>query len=259
MSLKFEFDNFKEASTFGKNLSRNLNATSRHERDENKHIIVVPEKKLNGIAVAALTVSIVTAGLISGQHYLDEERFSMVVSAMQRANPEFVEMTASQIGAYLSNLAPEQLQGVVSNTKGVYHEILYVDSLNSEGLEAEATLHYDLNNPGSDVVFSNGGEIFNEIQLKATDSVSYVNEHLEKYPNIEVLATEEVASRIDGVGSSGFSNSLLEQDVAASFGVFISANDVSDSITEATSSTVTDEAFGFGPLSIITGLLFGIF
>lgn len=75
MSLNFEFNNFKDASDFGKNLSRNLRATSRLERDDGKHVIVVPEKYLNGVAATALVVSIVTAGLISGQHYLDQERF----------------------------------------------------------------------------------------------------------------------------------------------------------------------------------------
>ncbi len=48
MSLKFEFNNFKDACDFGKNLSRNLRASSRFERDEGKHVIVVPEKNLNG-------------------------------------------------------------------------------------------------------------------------------------------------------------------------------------------------------------------
>lgn len=259
MSLKFEFDNFREASEFGRNLSRNLRATSRHERDEGKHIIVIPEKNLNGIAATALAVSIVTAGLISDKHYLDEERFGMVVDAMQRANPELASMTPAQIGGYLSNFTPEQLQGVVNNTKGVYHEMLYVDSVNSAGLENEAALHSDINNPGSDVVFSSDGEIYNEVQIKATDSVSYVNEHFEKYPNIDVVATEEVASKINGVESSGFSNSILEQDVSTGFEQLISNDDTSDAVTETVSSAVTDEAIGLGPISIITGLLFGIF
>lgn len=259
MSLKFEFDNFKDASEFGKNLSRNLSATSRHQRVGSKHVIEISEKSINAVAATALAVSIVAAGLISGQHYLDEERFSMVVDAMQRANPELASMTPSQIGEHLSNLAPEQLQGVVSNTKGVYHEMLYVDSVNGEGIETEAALHSDINHPGSDVVFSNDGEIYNEIQIKATDSISYVSEHLEKYPNIDVVATEEVASKIDGVESSGFSNAILEKDVSTGSDQLISNSDASDAVTETASSAVTDEVTGLGPISIITGLLFGIF
>ncbi|QBF84439.1 hypothetical protein EXU30_18530 [Shewanella maritima] len=259
MSLKFEFDSFKGASDFGKNLSRNLRASSRHERDHDKHIIVVPENNLNGVAATTLVVSIVTAGLMSGQHYLDQERFGTVVEAMQRANPELANMTPGQVGEHLSLLSHEQLQGVVNNTKGVYHEMLYVDAVNGAGLETEASIHSEINTPGSDVVFSSEGEVYNEIQLKATDSVSYVNEHLEKYPNIEVLATEEVASKIDGVESSGFSNSVLEQDVSTGFEQLISNADATDTATEAISSAVTDEVIGLGPISLVTGLLFGIF
>lgn len=168
-------------------------------------------------------------------------------------------MTPGQIGEYLSSLMLEQLQGVVNNTKGVYHEMLYVDSANRDGLEAEASLHSDINTSGSDVVFSSDGEIYNEVQLKATDSVSYVNEHFEKYPNIEVMATEEVASKIDGVESTGFSNSVLETDVSTGFEQLKSNADSSDSTTETISSAVTDETIGLGPISIVTGLLFGIF
>ncbi len=183
----------------------------------------------------------------------------MVVEAIQRANPELASMTPGQIGEYLSNLTPEQLQGVVSNTKGVYHEMLYVDSVNGDGLEAEASLHSDINTSGSDVVFSSNGEIYNEVQLKATDSMSYVNEHFEKYPNTEVMATEEVASKIDGVESTGFSNSALEQDVSTGFEQLISNADPSDAATETISSAVADESIGLDPISIVTGLLFGIF
>lgn len=259
MSFKFEFDSFKDASEFGKNLSRNLKVTSRHECGESKHIIVIPEQNLNGVAATALAVSIVTAGLISGQYYLNEDRFTMIISAMQRVNPELSNMTPTGIGDYLGNLSPDQLQGVVSNTKGVYHEMLYVDSLSGAGPGIEVALHPDINHPGSDVVFSSDGEIYNEVQLKATDSISYVNEHYEKYPNIDVIATDEVASKIDGVESSGFSNSILEQDVSTEIVQLVSGNDVPEEVTETISSSLVEETLGIGPLSIVTGLLFGIF
>ena len=259
MSLNFEFDNFRNASQFGKNLSRNLGVISSHTISGKKHVIVIPEKKLDGIAAATLAVSIVTAGMISGRHYLGEGQFAVVVAALQRANPVLAAMTPAQIGDHLSSLTPEQLQGVVSNTKGVYHEMLYVDSVNSAGVENEAALHSEINYPGSDIVFSKNGEVCNEVQLKATDSVSYVNEHLEKYPNIDVVATEEVAAKMQGVESSGFSNAALEQDVSTGLDQLISNSDASEAVTETVSSVVTDEAFGLGPISIITGLLFGIF
>jgi len=193
MSLEFEFNRIEDAREFGKNVSRNLKATSVHERRGSKHFIVIPEKNLNKLAASTLAVGIVAAGLVSGQPYLDEEKFGMVVDAMQRANPKLANLTDPEIGEYLSNLTSDQMQGLISNTKGVYHEMLYVDTYNGSTLESEASLHPELNNPGADVIFTTEGEVVREVQLKATDSTSYVNEHLEKYPNLEVLATEEAA------------------------------------------------------------------
>ena len=71
-----------------------------------------------------------------------------------------------------------------------------------------------MNHPGADVRLVNRttGET-TDVQLKATDSISYVREHQERCPDVEVLATEEVASPVHGVASSGFSNADLSRDV----------------------------------------------
>ncbi|KZY42509.1 MULTISPECIES: hypothetical protein [unclassified Oleiphilus] len=256
MDLKFEFDNSADAFSFSRNLTRSLKVASCFERDEDKHLVVVREKSLTDISASALAVSIVTAGLVNGQQYFDKEKFILVIEAMQRANPALVDMTSPQIGEYLASLSPEQLQGVVSNTKGVYHEMLYVDSVNSAG--GEAVLHEDLNNPGSDVVIREDGAL-SEVQLKATDNVTYVNEHIEKYPDIDVVATTEVAAKIDGVESSGFSNESLEQDVTSGVEELIAGNDTADVVVSNLTSSVAEESIGLGPISILTGLLFGIF
>ena len=52
-----------------------------------------------------------------------------------------------------------------------------------------------------------------EYQLKATDSVSYVNEHVIRHPSVKVVATDEVASKIEEVQSSGNLNADLENKV----------------------------------------------
>lgn len=98
MDLKFEFNNSTDAFSFSRNLSTSLQVTSRFERDEDKHLVVVREKSLNHISATALAVSIVTAGLVNGQQYFDEEKFNMVIDAMQRANPGLIDMTLPQIG-----------------------------------------------------------------------------------------------------------------------------------------------------------------
>ena len=52
------------------------------------------------------------------------------------------------------------------------------------------------------------------MQLKAVATEAQVLEHLARYPDIEVRVTEEVADKMAGVESSGFSNAELTRDVS---------------------------------------------
>ena len=115
-----------------------------------------------------------------------------------------------------SRYSPEQLQGISNNVKGLYHEIRFVQAENTDGDDIEAELYELTNHPGADVRLINTatGEVA-DIQLKATNSVHYVGEHLDRYPDIYVLATEEVSKNLSGVESSGFSNEELTNDVSA--------------------------------------------
>lgn len=259
MSLEFGFSRFKDATEFGKKLSSNLQTTSVLEQRDNKHFIVIPESKLTKLAASTLVVSIAIAGLASGNQHLTDEKYQMVIDSIQRANPSLANLTEPEIGVYLSNLTSEQMSGVVNNTKGVYHEMLFVDAHNVAGLNTKAALHEELNNPGADITFTEDGEVIGEIQLKATDSSSYVNEHIEKHPEIEVLATEEVANSMVEVGSTGISNTEITNDVVNSFDELKSIADTTDVVSETVTATIVDESIGFGPISIIAGLLFGIF
>ena len=71
----------------------------------------------------------------------------------------------------------------------------------------------EANFPGADVQFFLDGDIVREVQLKAINSPTLVYEHLERYPDIEILVTEETAAILDGIGSSGLSNAVLSRDV----------------------------------------------
>ena len=55
-----------------------------------------------------------------------------------------------------------------------------------------------------------------ELQLKATDSVSYINVTLEEHPDVAIVATSEVAAHFDSemVIDSGISEAVLEDAVA---------------------------------------------
>lgn len=73
--------------------------------------------------------------------------------------------------------------------------------------------------PGWDLRILNAdGTVAEELQLKATESLGYVQQALERYPDIEVLTTEEAAGRADEltgrVLSSGITDQELEKTVS---------------------------------------------
>ena len=61
------------------------------------------------------------------------------------------------------------------------------------------------------------GDTVREVQLKAVLSADAIYKHLARYPEIEVMATGEVASQVPGVEASGFLNSDLTDSVNSAF------------------------------------------
>lgn len=135
----------------------------------------------------------------------------------------------------LKALAPDsnQVTGFMSNWKGIYHEILVRDSLNDsqqvgsvmlkEG--QRAVLPDATNQPGLDLRILNAdGTEDSVLQAKATNEIGLLSEALEKYPHIQIVATNEVADEMadkfleERVSASGFDNedllSRLEQPMA---------------------------------------------
>lgn len=163
-------------------------------------------------------ISIVPAVLLK---LLDQESHAftpdemMVIEAIKRSDNDLVDADIGEISSYLSQYSPAQLQGISNNVKGIYHEIRFVEAENTDGDDIEAELYELTNHPGADVRLINTatGEV-TDLQLKAANSVHYVGEHLNRYPDIDVLATEEVSNNLSGVGASGFSNDELTNDVS---------------------------------------------
>lgn len=169
---------------------------------------------------------------------VDEE---LVLDALRRSAKHLEGATTEDLAAYLAALAPDQLRGVVSNVKGIYHELLFVHAENIDADDVSARVFEATNHPGADVEFIVDGDVIQAVQLKAVASPQAIFEHLARYPDIEVLATKEVASTLQGIASSGFSNVQLSGDVER---VFTQISDPGPSLeTEIADGAATSALF----------------
>ena len=150
----------------------------------------------------------------------------LVIDALRRSNNSLTEASHEELASYLKDKDPEQLQGLHNNIKGIYHELRYAQAENSDNDEYRVELFDETNHPGSDAVLINTetGET-SEIQLKATNYISYIEEHNNRYANVEVFATDEVAEISDEIHSSGITNAELNSDVDDVFSSLRSGDD----------------------------------
>jgi hypothetical protein len=134
----------------------------------------------------------------------------LVLDAFKRYSPQLSD--EETLRTYLSNLSDTQLKGVSSNVKGVLHELEFVAKENNDFDSVRAAIYETTNHPRYDVQMFNTstGEAW-DVQLKATDDVSYVDEWIDKHDG-DILITEELAKK-EGLESSGFSNEELTKRV----------------------------------------------
>ena len=155
----------------------------------------------------------------------------------ERINPQILEAIKLQYPNLdienFSYYSSEQLQGIVNGVKGKYFEILVRDKLNSGErignllLEEnqKAILAESSTQPGWDLqIVDSNGKVIEFLQLKAVDSMAHIKEAIERYPNIDVIATDEVAEK--------FTNQLSSQ---------IIDSDISDTALESTTKKAIGE------------------
>lgn len=156
------------------------------------------------------------ADIVAGKAGVSED----VVSAYEAAYPgmaaemSFAEAVEMHDGAGMA--------GFVSGVKGKLFEMRYAEHLNEGNLPKgyEAYLAGSTTQPGWDVAIKGpDGELASQLQVKATDSVGYVRAAIEKYPDVDVVTTDEVYSRLvmngaaEGVLNSGITDVSLTDDV----------------------------------------------
>jgi len=138
------------------------------------------------------------------------------LDALRRSTNALNTDDENALAAYLSALGPNQLRGVVSNVKGIFHELLVERAENLDGDGITARLFQKTNHLGADIEFVIDGGVVREMQLKAVQSPASIIEHLSRYPDTDVLATSEVTAllgRVFGgnVSDSGFSNEEIRR------------------------------------------------
>lgn len=123
------------------------------------------------------------------------------------------------------NTPDDHLNGWIAGVKGKLFEMKYVDYLNEGNLPDgyTAILAQSATQPGWDIsVLNKNGQIDELLQMKATNSVEYVQNAMERYPDIDVVTTDEVYSQLvmngaaDHVMNAGISNADLTNHVIES-------------------------------------------
>lgn len=127
----------------------------------------------------------------------------------------------------LEDASAERLQGLINGVKGKYFEVLVRDRLNDGERLGElhllpgqtATLAESPTEPGWDLQITDAdASVVENLQLKATESMAYVKEALDKYPYIRVAVPSEVDATADEIIGTGITDEQLEKVTKAQLG-----------------------------------------
>jgi len=224
----------------------NAGAYRQHVLTDFQHTVIDPfaEFTASGLAEKALHYDYVIGGVIYAlltQSAIDDsEESQLVLAALRRSDSDLANATEPEISNYLDHYDPEQLKGIANNVKGVYHELLWVEQYNAANETTQAELFGTSGHAGSDVriVNTETGAVVDEYQLKATDDVAYVNEHIIKYPHVKVVVTDEAAAKMEDVQASDNRNADLQDQVEGDMGA-LEGNTIDDRVLEVAGLAAT--------------------
>ena len=180
-----------------------------------------------GVPIVTGVVSATIVKLIAEQLPSFSQQEELVLESLRRSNGSLTHASNDQLADYVQSMEVDQIKGLTNNVKGIYHELSFQYAENTDGDEYIVELFERTNQPGADVRIINTetGEI-TEVQLKATNYEAYVRAHNDKYEDIEVFATSEVAEDNSDIASSGYSNSDITNETEAILGTLGAKGDV---------------------------------
>ena len=165
----------------------------------------------NNFDEGAILSSLISIAAKGGERSLTSDE-SIVLAALRRSAKKFEYASVEEIGEILNSYDDNQIPGLVNNVKGILFELEYVEIENSDGDSIFAYQFEQTNYPTYDVqlIDEQTGEIA-EIQLKATNSASYVKSWMDEHGD-NIVVTDEVAEEL-GLEGVGISNEELEVKV----------------------------------------------
>jgi len=177
------------------------------------------QKKIECTQSASVCFTVFLYKILSNTNFSNQTldyNESLILEAFQRSAKRFEESSLEEIREYITNLEPNQITGWISNAKGIYHELLWAKKENTDGDSLTAKLFEETNHAGSDIEFIVDGNVVKEVQFKAISNPESIAEHFEKYPDIEIYATTEVATKVkdifENVKDSGFSLDEIDKE-----------------------------------------------
>ena len=162
----------------------------------------------------------------------------------------------------LVGASDERLRGLANGVKGKHFEMLVRDRLNAGERLGElqlqpgqtARIAESSTQPGWDLRIENeDGTIDEFLQLKATDSMSYVKKALVEHPDIRVVVPSEVDDQADDILGTDISNEQLDNITQAQIG------EMGESALEDLSDKAVEAAFDSIPFvsMVATGVIEG--
>jgi hypothetical protein len=115
----------------------------------------------------------------------------------------------------LNSRNAEEIEGLLNAWKGKLFEVEVRDQLNA-GMrvgdwQLEPGQHAELaesaTQPGWDLkIVDDGGAVADVVQLKATDSASYIQEALDRYPDVSIISTGNIADHLEALSNADLTN-----------------------------------------------------